>query len=362
MSNIYEIHPERNEEPALLPGSGLDPAEVRRHFSKVGAAYLAMTAAYLAVAYIIQFVILFIHPSVTEAWWWSWAVSLIPLYAVGLPMLCLCLRKVPVFPHNTDCAVKGGPSVKAPFGVKQWLILLVIAFACMTAGGLAGNFIMAVLSAVMQYDYAFALNSMVLDTPTWFTFVCTCICAPLGEELLFRKLLIDRTRRYGDLTAILLSGLLFGLFHGNLFQFFYAALVGMVLGYVYTRTGRYLPCVAMHAVINFVGSIVTPALTKGMMAYMELDLTNEEVLAELITDGGFLLALLGYLVALLWQYGVLTAGTCLFCVFFRKRQFSGGPDPKIDGSGRTATLANPGMIACIAVMFLLMAVNLIPMR
>ena len=62
------------------------------------------------------------------------------------------------------------------------------------------------------------------------------------------------------LPSILLSGLLFGLFHGNLFQFFYAAAVGMILAYVYTRTGRYLWCVAMHAIINLMGSIVIPAL------------------------------------------------------------------------------------------------------
>ena len=62
------------------------------------------------------------------------------------------------------------------------------------------------------------------------------IVGPIFEEWLFRKQLIDHTRKYGEKTAILLSGLAFGLFHMNLFQFFYAFLLGLMFGYVYTRT------------------------------------------------------------------------------------------------------------------------------
>ena len=39
-----------------------DPAEVRQHFSRIGLAYLAMTVAFLAVAYGIQYAILFLCP------------------------------------------------------------------------------------------------------------------------------------------------------------------------------------------------------------------------------------------------------------------------------------------------------------
>ena len=358
--NPYQTTPGSTDEPVLFTPNGSDQAEVRRHFSKLGLAYLVMTVTFMAVAYIGQFAVLYLAPSLMSEWWFNWVVSLVPLYIVGLPVLWLCLRRVPTSSHNLDYTLKGETSEKTPFGVKSWLILLVIGFGCMTAGGLLGNFIMAFLSAFMQYDYAFALNSMVVDTPVWFTFICTCVCAPFGEELIFRKLLIDRTRRYGDLPAILISGLLFGLFHGNLFQFFYAALLGMVLAYVYTRSGRYLPCVAMHAAINFVGSIVTPALSSRFVEYMQTDLMNEQVMTELITDVRFLLALLGYLVVMLWQYGMLTAGVVLFAVFFRKRKFSRGSSPLGDSGRYDVALVNPGMIACLTVMLLLVLINLIP--
>lgn len=318
---------------------------VRRHFCWLGMAYLAMTAAFTAVAYIMQYAALLWAPALLGTRWFPWAVSLLPLYGVGLPVLWLFLRRVPASPHNSEYALGGTVAEKPAFGPGQWCILLVISFGCMTAGGLAGNLIMAVLSELMQYDYAFALNSMVADTPVWFTFLCTCVCAPFGEELIFRKLLIDRTRRYGDLTAILLSGLLFGLFHGNLFQFFYAAAVGMVLAYVYTRSGSYLWCVAMHAAINFMGSVITPALT----AHLPADLSSPLTPAARVI----------YIVLLLWQYGMLIAGIALFRRCYPRRKLSPGC---AGGAPIAEALANPGMLACMIIMLALVIVNLVPAR
>ena len=335
-----------NDRPEFLSQNAIDPHEARRHFTKLGLSYLIMTVVFMAVAYIVQYAAAIFFPALYRAWWFSWAVSLLPLYGVGLPVLYLCLRRVPTASHNADFTTRGVTAEKPPFGLSQWLILLVIAFGCMTAGSIAGNIIMSILSMVMQYDYAFALNGMVNNTPIWFTLICTCICAPFGEELLFRKLLIDRTRRWGDMTAILLSGLLFGLFHGNLFQFFYAALVGMVLAYVYTRSGSYLWCVAMHAVINFMGSIVIPALAK----FLPADMMSFTSFGSLVV----------YLLIMLWQYGMLVAGITLFCVFFPRRRLSNGTVSLEGGSHAKTAIVNPGMIACLVVMFLLVIVNLIP--
>ncbi len=349
MNNTFYTAPQEPREPDLLSQNMADPAETRRHFSKIGLAYLVLTAALMGAAYALQYAVSILYPALYGEWWFRWVVSLVPLYGVGLPFLWLVLRRIPVSPHNSDYTNGYRVTTEKPrFGPGQWVILLIIAFGCMTAGSLAGNIIMQIMSAVMDYDYAFALSGMVDATPAWFTFLCTCICAPLGEELLFRKLLVDRTRRYGDLTAILLSGLLFGLFHGNLFQFFYAALVGMLLAYVYTRSGSYWWCVAMHAAINFMGSVVTPALVG--------------LLPEDMTSFTSAIQPLIYMILILWQYGVLIAGIVLLCVFFSRRKLSRGTTPLYRENGPSLVLLNPGMIACLAIMCLLMAVNLIPIR
>ena len=330
----------------LLPPAA-NPTEARRFFSLVGLAYAALALGHQLTAIACQYLLLYLSPSVLSTWWMPWVLSILPLYTVAIGLMWLILRKVPVSPHNTDCAVSLTASVDKPrFHLGHWSILLIIAFGCMTAGGLVGNIIMSVLSSVMDYDYANALNEAMAQSPTWATFLTVCICAPLGEELLFRKLLIDRTRRYGDLPSILLSGLFFGLFHGNLFQFFYAAAVGMILAYVYTRAGSYWWCVAMHATINFMGSIVTPSLAAMLPAD---SLTPETPLQLLIL-----------ILLLLWQYGMLIAGVILLWALLPRRKLSRGPLSLYRENTAPLMLGNVGVIAACAVMGLIMALNLWP--
>jgi len=56
------------------------------------------------------------------------------------------------------------------------------------------------------------------------------IGAPVCEELIFRKMLVTRALKYGEGVAILLSGLVFGLFHGDLNQIYVCLWIGIVSG------------------------------------------------------------------------------------------------------------------------------------
>jgi len=62
-------------------------------------------------------------------------------------------------------------------------------------------------------------------------FLYACLFAPVGEEILFRGLILRTMEPYGKKFAILVSAILFGVFHGNLVQTPYAFAVGLVLGY-----------------------------------------------------------------------------------------------------------------------------------
>ena len=82
------------------------------------------------------------------------------------------------------------------------------------------------------------------------------IIGPILEELIFRKLMIDRIRNYGEKTAIIFSAVCFGLFHGNLTQFLYAGCVGLFLGYVYAKTGKVWHTMIMHMLMNASSSVI----------------------------------------------------------------------------------------------------------
>lgn len=80
---------------------------------------------------------------------------------------------------------------------------------------------------------------------------CIVIIAPIVEELIFRDILLKPLRAYGDLTASIITGLLFGLYHGNFDQFAYASLLGFFYSLIAIRYNSILPTILLHAANNF---------------------------------------------------------------------------------------------------------------
>lgn len=91
--------------------------------------------------------------------------------------------------------------------------------------------------------------SVVEDTVSMFLYAA--IFAPIGEEILFRGLLLRMLQKYGKKFAILATAFLFGIFHGNIIQTPYAFLVGLVLGYVAVEYSI-LWAIVLHMLNNMV--------------------------------------------------------------------------------------------------------------
>lgn len=79
---------------------------------------------------------------------------------------------------------------------------------------------------------------------------CICIVAPVAEEFMFRDLLLKPLRAYGDLTAAVVSGILFGLYHGNFDQFAYASIVGFFYAVIAIRFNSIIPTMILHCANN----------------------------------------------------------------------------------------------------------------
>jgi len=100
--------------------------------------------------------------------------------------------------------------------------------------------------------------------------VATVIGAPFFEELFFRGVLLRALARLfgrwgrwvGPTAAIVISGVLFGLAHGESLQLLGLAAFGVVLGVISYRTGRLGMNVVAHASFNAVAltAVVFPAL------------------------------------------------------------------------------------------------------
>lgn len=77
------------------------------------------------------------------------------------------------------------------------------------------------------------------------------LISPLVEEAVFRGVIYNRLRRfYGPTAAVAVSGIFFGVFHGNLVQGVYGTCMGILLAYVYEREGSFFFPVLFHAAAN----------------------------------------------------------------------------------------------------------------
>jgi len=84
----------------------------------------------------------------------------------------------------------------------------------------------------------------------------TIVCAPLFEEFLTRGIFLGSLKPYGEGFAIIVSGVLFGLMHGNLQQFLYATVLGIALGYIAAQTDSILPTTILHALFNSLSAVM----------------------------------------------------------------------------------------------------------
>ena len=76
------------------------------------------------------------------------------------------------------------------------------------------------------------------------------IVVPLGEEFLFRGVMVTALLRYGSIIAVVGSALVFALLHGISIIFPAALVQGLVAGEIYRRSGSIWPAVVVHMVYN----------------------------------------------------------------------------------------------------------------
>jgi hypothetical protein len=84
-----------------------------------------------------------------------------------------------------------------------------------------------------------------------------CIFAPIGEEIGFRGIILGGLlkTRCRPWIAILISAIVFASFHGFGVHFVTAMLFGILVGWLYWRTGSIIPGIIIHMVNNSLTAI-----------------------------------------------------------------------------------------------------------
>lgn len=344
LSPIF-LDPRGGRQKRVITSFSGDLKAAKKQFSRLGlgafmilavAAVLQLAAAYIAGV---------VYPNGDGPSWLLWVYTFAPMYLAAVPAGLLIMRKVPAMPPK-----------KHSLRVVQIVIAFIICVFMMYTGNLIGVLVTSLLQMAFGLVSENPLLTYVADDALWLRILIMVILAPIIEEYIFRKQLIDRMNVYGEGLAVVTSALMFGLFHGNLSQLFYAFALGLVFGYVYLKTGRLRYSVGLHMLINFLGSVLAPALLSGI----NLTTLDEAELTDPAAWTAISAQLLPFAVYVLGMIGLVLAGLVLFCVKIRDVSFAPTEMELPKGAKFKTAYLNIGMIllfiGCMVSIILMLAV------
>jgi len=230
----------------------MNNTEEKRAFSKIGLAYLAGAAAYCIIVSVLAGSIARVNPGLLSGNG-SMILSYIVLLGIGYPLMFFIVKEMPVAEI---------PKKKLGFGMA--IVAFMTSYVVMVALNVIGLLINSRLGKLTGQGLQNPITNVVGEMSLPVQILIVVILAPIAEELVFRKMLVDRVYNYGELLAAMTSGLMFGLFHGNFQQFCYAFGLGVFFSFIYIRTGKIIYTIIFHMCINFMGSVPVVLLYKGI--------------------------------------------------------------------------------------------------
>ncbi|NLO08420.1 MAG: CPBP family intramembrane metalloprotease [Clostridiales bacterium] len=279
-----------------------------------------MSLAIFAAQFIISFIVASLFPDADETGWFNVVLTLITVVGVGLPIFARLMKGIP------DSEI----GEKKNISIIKFIGYFIICVATAYISNIVGLFISAIIELIKGIEMINPLEEFIFGSNMIIFALYAVIIAPIVEELVFRKILLDKLRRFGDLPAILITGFAFGIFHFNLAQFFYATVLGILFAYITIRTNRIIYSIVLHMMMNFTGTAFVPLLTKDQN-------------------------LLGMGIMMIWFYGAMTLGSILLIVSLRKIKLIKPITPLVR---KRDYILNPGALLFIAIGIGMIIINI----
>lgn len=313
----------------------------RKHFSRLGGMFILGTIIIYAVQLIPAGLVKIFRPEWLEDGNISLTLSMVPMYLIGMPALIALVKTIPA--ENVE---------KKKMKWWQFLVAVLMCFGLVYASNLAGTVISTVISILKGSAVQNTLLNIVSSISMALVVLYMVICAPFMEEYVFRKLIVERTIKYGQGVAVVVSGLMFGLFHGNLNQFVYAFTLGCFLAFLYVKTGKLKITIAMHMMINFMGGVVSLKLLDmiDLDRYMEIAMNGMDMDALMAYMAENAVGWIFYMLFVLFMFGTILTALVMFIVCFatKRIRFEQGQAVIPRGKRFRTVILNVGMLAyCI---------------
>jgi len=174
----------------------------------------------------------------------------------------------------------------------------------------------AIITVIITVIYFFVSGSMLqqpIDNGNMGTFATiiywlyVCVGAPIMEEIFMRGFLLGSLKKYGDCFAAVFTGILFGLFHENLYQASYAVPMGIFFAAVALKTRSIVPTILMHSLCNTTNMVMVTWIQYSMGAASTADMT-EKIIA------GNVSSMFPIIFNFIWRIGFVVVGIVMAIV------------------------------------------------
>lgn len=228
---------------------------------------------------------------------YSTVVQLIVVFLLPLLLYCLFLKVSPKNVFKTCNFNKISLAVifiSIGLGIICFCVNIIVSSF---SNGLIGFSGYRTVGVAIEYDYS--LTNFFLDLITVAVLPAFC------EEFLHRGLLLQGTKHMGFKKAIVVSALLFGLLHFSIQKFFYAFVIGLILGLISVVAKNIWPGIIIHFLNNGISVYLDYARANDwflgdLLTGLNTWLVETEFVAVFISSMFFAFVILGLLILFVW--------------------------------------------------------------
>lgn len=187
------------------------------------------------------------------------------------------------------------PLFRKPEQSAKWIARWIIIIVGLT---FAANFASSITITILNIltNNAIHVVSIDIDNDIFSQVVipiATVILAPIFEEIMLRGTIANDGQKYGTWSVIIISGIMFGLWHCNIGQTALAAVLGAGSAFLLYKTKSIYPCFLVHFSLNIFGTLSSVII--GIIGKDDLDNVS-----YMIESGHF-----GALIAMMGLFGII---------------------------------------------------------
>lgn len=146
--------------------------------------------------------------------------------------------------------------------IKQAIITILVVIFSYPVGAFLNYVVIAILSKFVEV-YPTSIPLPTNSHELFISFLLISLSAGICEEVMFRGMLMSSYERLGRNKAVLMSAILFGIFHFNVQNLLGPIFLGIVFGFIVYKTNSIFSSIIAHAANNSIALIIGYFVSKS---------------------------------------------------------------------------------------------------